>query len=219
MNKKRSKGIQPYVAAILFGALGGLALWHWGAPSGDQMREKVREAEKSELAKIPASELDETGGPARRYVTAVQEGRCEEIIAMTWWMEERLRYVRTTASKPEEVEDAHERLCATILERTPEGNQLTPEGIEEQYVFTPAAQIEILGADRGRDDLEKPVRHRTWMEVTYQTKNRALRDRSGNAIKSLIVGVNVSTDGYVLKAGVVGNLDIDLDSLSYRWTT
>lgn len=219
VKSKRGNGLKPYIAAILFGALGGLALWHWGVPNADQMKAKVRMAERAGLSTLPEGELGDAASLASGYASAILEGRCGDVIAMTWWMEERLRHVRMTTSNAQDVEDAMEDLCARTIKRTPEGNRLGPEGIEEQYVFRPGASFQVIGADEGRDDLEKPVLHRTWIEVTYSTEVQALRDRSGNAIKSLIVGVNVSKDGYVLKAGVIGNLDIDLDSLLYKWTT
>jgi hypothetical protein len=63
--------------------------------------------------------------------------------------------------------------------------------------------------------LSKPVQERVWLLVTYPAADRALCDETGKAIRSIRVGVNVSPDSYVVKAGVVGNLDIDRDSISY----
>jgi hypothetical protein len=47
--------------------------------------------------------------------------------------------------------------------------------------------------------------------------SRDLRNQSGIPIRALRVGVNVSTDDCVPKAGVTGNLDIDRKSISHEW--
>jgi len=53
--------------------------------------------------------------------------------------------------------------------------------------------------------------------VSYPAPTQSLKDENGTPIKWLRVGVNVSADGYVLKAGVIGNLEIDFESISYNW--
>jgi hypothetical protein len=57
------------------------------------------------------------------------------------------------------------------------------------------------------------------MRVTYPSRRGALRDGKGIPIRSITVGVNVSTEGLALKANVIGNLDIDWESISYDWDT
>jgi hypothetical protein len=108
-------------------------------------------------------------------------------------------------------------LVESLQESAPEGNQLRFEGIEDQYVFSPAATLEIAGTDGGRSDLERPAAYRIWILVTYPERRWALLDPDRLAIRSLRVGVNVTHDGFVLKANVIGNLDVQWDSLNYAW--
>lgn len=215
MKQEKGKRAKSYIVAILFGVSGGLILWHWGAPfeQGDGGSGKGMALDPGK------ARPGDSGRDAKRYASAIQSGHCDDVIAMTFWMQEHLQHVRMTSSDPNEESKAREELCRRWLERTPEGNQLSPEGIEDAYVFIPGAEVTVIGADDGREDLDKPVRERTWLEVQYPTRFRALHDQEGNPIRSLTVGVNISRDGYVLKAGVLGNLDIDFDSVSYRWTS
>ena len=102
-------------------------------------------------------------------------------------------------------------------QRLAEGNRLRPEGIEDQYVFAGGVTVTPVGIDAGRDDLERPVKDRTWVRVTFPDRSTALRDEAGLPIRSLVAGINVSEDGFVLKANVVGNLEIDADSIQTFW--
>lgn len=219
MKDDKGKRAKSYIVAILFGVSGALILLYWGAPSPDYFVEEHGGPGKGMGFDPGKARSGDDGREAVRYASAIQSGRCDDVIAMTLWMQERLQYVRMTSSDPNEESKAREELCRRWLERTPEGNQLSPEGIEDAYVFTPGAEVTVIGVDDGREDLDKPVRERTWLEVRYPTKFRALHDQEGNPIQSLTVGVNISRDGYVLKAGVLGNLDIDFDSVSYHWTS
>ena len=118
---------------------------------------------------------------------------------------------------PEEVEKAREALCERVLGRAVEGNQLRPEGVEDRYVFSPGATIEEIGTDEGRNDLAQPARERTWFRVTYPSKDHALFDTTGRPIRTLDVAVNVSAEGAVLKASVVGNVEINRASVCCDW--
>ncbi len=156
-------------------------------------------------------------GSAMRYARAVQEGDCEEVIQSTQWMVERLEQVRLEAGESDEVDVARDGLCKKMQVRLVERNQLQTEGIEDQYLFSPGADLEVAGTDDGRQHLARRVWERTWIRVSYPSRHCAPRDELGRPIKSLLVGVNVSADGRVLKSGVLGNLDIDRDSIVYDW--
>ena len=154
---------------------------------------------------------------ALRYAQALKEGDWETVIDQTLWMRERLDYVRLEGGGEEAAAREREHLARRLAERSPEENQLRPEGVEDQFVFAPGAEIAVAGVDAGRDDLERPVAARTWLRVTYPRQAQALRDAQNLPIRALTAGVNVDEKGYVLKAGVVGNLEIDMDSISRDW--
>lgn len=159
----------------------------------------------------------EQGVEAARYVAAMQAGRWDEVVDLTCWMQERLLRVNIQTENPETRAQARTELINRLRDRSVEQNQLRPEGVEDGYLLSPQARVTAVGTDKGRSDLERPVKSRTWYEVVYVERHRALRDPAGSPIHSLRVGVNVSTDGYVLKASVVGNLDVDWNSLRYDW--
>jgi hypothetical protein len=152
-----------------------------------------------------------------RYVNAYQSGNCDEVIGLTEWMNRRLEKAALEKSGDEAVEALRQELQSRIVERPVEGNRLGSEGVEDAYVFAPGTEVRFVSSDKGHEELSQPVRERVWVRVTYPAQETALRDESGKPIRSITVGINVSSDGFVVKAGVVGNLDIDRKSISYEW--
>lgn len=193
-------------------------MWYWGAPSPEDV--VTRSEDSAQVAQLDALRSVDAelawDAAAKAYVDALQAGLCDPVIDRTWWIQERLEYVQRTEGQTA-AERAYEEQCEELLTRTAEGNQLTNEGIEDKYIFVPGAEIGLLKIDGGRSDLAKPVASRSWIRVTFPTEYRAPRDRAGNAIRRIRVGLNVSSDGYVLKAGVRGNVEIDWESISTAW--
>ena len=214
MGRQDAKGVWNWVVAAGVGALAGLMLW-WGLRQGIPQDPNV-----AGQLRPPVAASGETTRPdnvAIRYARAFQRGAWDEVIGLTWWMQERLAWVQLQSADAADLAEARRGLRARLRKRSVPGNQLRPEGIEDQYIFTPEAEFEEVGVDAGRTDLAKPVRERMWIRVTYAERNRAPRDEAGRPIRSITVGVNVSTDGFVLKAGVVGNLDLLKRSVRYDW--
>ncbi|MCC6487194.1 MAG: hypothetical protein IT364_06810 [Candidatus Hydrogenedentes bacterium] len=162
---------------------------------------------------------------AVRYARAVQDGFCEEIVRRTAWMDDRMHRVALESSGEDAMESAWDGLCGKALDRSVEGNVLLPEGIEDWYIFAPGASFEVTGIDDGRDDLDRAVAKRVWIRVTFsrqQTAPLARAEDGGEmmAIRAVTVGINLSREGrLVVKAGVLGNLDIDMSSLSFDWSS
>jgi len=152
-----------------------------------------------------------------RYAEALQAGDWDTVIDRTLWMRERLERVQLESGSSESVEEARMELRARLGDRSIVGNQLRLEGVEDQYVFVPDATLALIGSDEGRDDLAEPTAERVWIRVTFPTRGRALRDEQSLPIHALTAGVNTSSEGHILKANVIGNLDIDLESISYDW--
>ncbi len=161
-----------------------------------------------------AGEVDH---PAWRYARALQEGACEDVVEMTLWMQERLKRVAAMSDSADAVQEARAALCAEVGVREPAGNQLTGEGIEDKYVFAPGATLEVVAVDAGQEDLAAPVKERVWIRVTYPSRMHALRDSASLPIRSLTVGVNVSEQDQILKANIVGNVEVYTESISYAW--
>lgn len=152
-----------------------------------------------------------------RYAQAVVQEDWNTVIGLTLWMQERLERARTQAGGPEAQEAVRRALAQSLAEQHLADNQLKQEGVEDAYVFSPGATLEFVGRDAGREGLERPTAERLWIRVAYPARERALRDPVGLPIRSLRVGVNISPDGFVLKSNVVGNLDIDWESIQYDW--
>lgn len=164
---------------------------------------------------VSASAAGHEAGAAMRYARALQEGNCDEAIALTFWMRERIE--RAQLENPKRLADIREELCRSLTDRRIEGNRLAEEGMEDQYLLAPGCELTLVGVDKGRDDLERPAASRAWIRVTYPREEGAPLDLAGLPIRSLVAGINTTTDSYVLKAAVVGNLEIPLDSIDTNW--
>ena len=237
---KRGTWLGPAAAAAALGVLGGLSVWILGAPllregtprlapesapntetNSDQPLVAGAEGEAYGTTgeTLAASALPPGTSPAMAYATAVQTGNGERVVAMTAWMQERLRHIKTTTGDAVSLEAEEAKLEGRISTRNVEDNRLGDVGVEDQYVFVPGAKLEVLGTDDGETGLAQPAEERTWIRVTYPTRSRALRDEGGIAIRSIVVGVNVSRSGLILKSSVAGNLDFEHDSISYNWAS
>jgi hypothetical protein len=195
------------VALVLIGVFAGFAFWWSIVP-----RESAQDAHGV------FGLTNGVGNPvATRYASAFQRDAWDEIIDATGWMRQRLTHIRIETGDAAAEVEARNQLKARLGDRRVEGNRLRAEGIEEQYVFTKTARLETVGLDSGRSGLELATQDRTWIRVTYPFKKEAVRDERGMPIRSLTVGLNVSPDGLVLKANLIGNMDIDWMTVSYDW--
>ena len=154
---------------------------------------------------------------ALAYAEALKRGDTEEVIGRTRWMQDRLKRVLLETGDSDAVEEARSKLADKLTDRRLEGNQLRPEGVEDQYVFPPDCALRLAGEGVGPEGLAGRAEAMVWIEVTYPTQERALLDESGAPIRSLLAGVALSAEGDVLKAGVVGNMQIDRDKIGYDW--
>ena len=215
-----------WILTAALGVMAGVGFWLWTAPSKSEsgMGAAPRPEKAPMLTSNPASSVSESGPVAGnpvalRYAAAFQQGAWDEIVDMTCWMRQRLMRVQLETGSAAARQEAHAALVKRVSDRKVEGNRLRPEGIEDQYVFAGDAKIEPAGLDGGHPSLEQPTKDRTWIRVTYCSRRTALRDDKGIPIRSIIAGINVSTGDLVLKANVIGNLDIDRRSISYDWET
>lgn len=156
-------------------------------------------------------------GIALRYAMAHQQGRSDEIVDTTYWMKERLEIALGPTGDRAEERRVRGHLRAMATERNAGGDILRPEGVADRYLFPPGTLVEEQRSDAGLAGLAAEVWKRDWLTVTYPNRRVALRDAQGRPIRSLLVGLNVTQDGYILKAGVVGNAEIDRASISLNW--
>lgn len=191
-----------------------------GAVVGLYVKARIRSANAinsgpaTETGGSPDSPMEDSA--AWHYARAYQEGDWNTVLRMTLWAQERLQLIRSSGTA-EDVSKEEDALLASFGTRTMVENRLLDTGVDDQYIFTPTAALVFDTVDEGRQDLEMPVARRTWMTVTYPARERALLDSESLPIRSVRVGVNVSHDGYVLKANIIGNLDIDWTSIRYDW--
>ncbi|MBI4556033.1 MAG: hypothetical protein HY706_00490 [Candidatus Hydrogenedentes bacterium] len=205
-----------WLVASVIGAMTGFLVWYLGGPMGPILSTVPASPPKPLVSKGKNPE-PVPSGPGMAYARALQSGDYEQVVSRTDWMMDRLERVRLETDDVASVEAARVRLCDALRERRPGGNRLTLQGMEDQYVFMTDAALKTVAMDTGRTDLDRPVKSREWIRVTYAAPERAPRDEADQPIHAWTIGVNLSDAGTVLKAGVVGNLEFDRDSISYDW--
>lgn len=201
---------------IACAAAGVFSLWYWGAPTGEHIQRQVEKKKSKEFREQVNAELDPLTAKAIAYIEAVRDCDCEELVARTAWMQERLTNLAANATESE-LEEERRALCERACKRDDAGYRLVQEGVRDQYLFFPGITYQFVGKDGGRDDLAAPVATRAWVEVKFASPLRCLIDEAGRSISGLTVGINVSADGKVLKADVLGNAEIQYDSIRYSW--
>lgn len=157
----------------------------------------------------------ETVANAMKYAQALQNGQFQQALLQLNWVQERLERVRAAQGTAEAENAALAQLVEEISTSARTGAVLRVEGIEDQFVFVPRALVGYSAADAGRADLERPTAGRAWLRVSYPEPAIAPKDVDGRSIKTLTVGLNVAADGRILKAEIVGNLEIDRFSIGY----
>ncbi len=215
----RRTQILSIAVVLLVTALGGLALWKSGGANREFLTNQRETAlQKREAAGLSDEQVEQLLAWAEDYVHAVQRRDCEQVIAMTAWMQDRLDYVRARASDAvAEEQAAREDLCQKIHRVPPDRSELSEGGVDDAALFTPLAEVELVSVDPGADDLEAPSAGRVWLRVRYPGPNDALRDASGRSIKTIRAGLTLSPEGRVIKAGIVGNVEIDTESEPVYW--
>lgn len=157
----------------------------------------------------------EVTGTAIKYAQLLQTGQVQQALFMVNWVQERLERVRAGSAAADAENEAMAAMVAEASLADRSRAVLLEEGIEDQYIFVPRAQIEIAGADAGRAGLEKPVAGRVWLRVTFTDPASAPKSMEGRAVRRLTAGLNISQDQRILKSEIVGNLEIDRFSIAY----
>lgn len=152
---------------------------------------------------------------ALNYAELMRAGQYQQALLKVAWVEDRLARVRAERGDAAAENDALAGLVADVARVDRSNAVLRSEGIEDQYVLASRAQVEVAGADAGRGGLERKTAGRAWLRVSYPEPGLAPRDEGGRAIRSLTVGLNLSDDQKVLKAEIVGNMEIDRFSIRF----
>lgn len=163
----------------------------------------------------PAAGYEDAAANAMKYVQALQTGQYQQALLQLDWVRERLDRVRAAQGTADAENNALAQLAAQMASTDRSNAVLREEGIEDQYIFVPRAEVALSGADAGRGDLERPTAGRAWLRVRYPEPAVAPKGSDGRSIKTLTVGVNVAADGRILKSEIVGNLEIDEFSVGY----
>ena len=215
---QKEKRFKRFIVTLVFGAAAGLGL-------GTLVKDIVAPSDGPAVAGLASGQAGFGAQPeatlesdeAWRYVAAIQANNGAAVVARTLWMQDRLRRVLAEEGSQEAVAAERDKLGKRVTDRNFKSNHLRVSGVEDWYVFAPGATVEVVQKDSGAEGLAAPVASRTWFRVTYAERSAALCDTTGIPIRSLIAGVNISEKGLVLKAGIIGNLEIVRDSIQYDW--
>jgi len=214
---KRRPGALNWLLAAAVGVTAGIVVWLVVSSQTGDESPTIPSGDERPTAPGEADDGVAPGAPALAYAQAVQQRAWDQVIDRTLWMQDLLTKAALASSDPDAVAQARERMRRRLRDRTVSGNQVRPEGIRDLYVFVPGARIEVASEDAGRDDLAALADRRTWLRVAFPSRLRAPLDGTGRPIYAMTVGVNVGAAGHVLKANVLGNVEIDRDSFDYKW--
>lgn len=214
-SRSRGRGSRSTALSVALGflVLCGVGMWLAGPQQKDFLEaQETYRKERDGGSALPPEEAERVQRVAQQYAYALREGDCDTAIGLTYWMQERLARIAADSGQAA-ARRVHQELCAELLDVEPTDRQLRDEGIEDSAVFRAPAEFRPLRTDAGEDNLAAPVAGRLWIEVTYPGMESAIRDPDGRPIRQIRVGVTVSTDGLVLKTGVLGNVELDYDSV------
>ena len=165
-----------FLLALLAGAASGTLVAFACRGYLEEIKQSTQGLPKSPAQAVHPIRVNLESLPAWRYATALAEGDFDTAVDMTLWMRERLSYRRLETGDEAAVAQTREELKAALADRSIEGNHLLPEGVEDQYLFTPGAELAVVGEAPGADDLEASALRKTLIEITYPNRETALRD-------------------------------------------
>jgi hypothetical protein len=211
VDKKSSKDFLPYIVVISIAIAGVVSLLYYGPPTREYLEIQKLNQIETKIALHPT----ENAFHVDSYIKAIQERDCEYIVRVTWWMQERLRNELANGASQTELESTQQEMCNSLFQPEKSEYFLSLEGLVDGALFPQGVEWKILGADAGIKTLSKPVLERIWVELTYSGVPNGPKTSQGVPLKSIIAGINISKDEYVLKGDIRGNWNIDQESLLY----
>ncbi len=217
-----------FISALLIGGVIGIllgsAIKMFYAPIKTVPKEMKTVVEKKknvygEKIKKNETEVFESH-PAMAYVKAYQEGKWEDIIEQTLWIQERLKFVSNASNNDEgKILIEKQDIAKKIQNRDINNNYLTKEGVEDQYIFIPEAKVSIIGIDNKGPFTDKRIKEMVWLSVEYPKPSKALRNEKQIPIKSLVCSISINNDGKIVKSSIIGNVKIDYSSIKLWYST
>jgi len=184
------------------------------------MREPMANAMPPSSATVDM--LDEE--PASLYVKAVVRGEFADVFFRTAWMQARVDYLRDTLGETEGDRAADEffrqqQLEFLALDDTPVA--LGTDGVEDRILFGRALGCELLHRE---DNVKQPAirpgeplsEYR--YKLTYPNASLTPSLPSGLKVKELEVSLFTTARDKVVKANVVGNAVIHVDTIKYYFS-
>ena len=211
MDKKSSKGFLPYIVVISVTIVGVVSLLYYGPPTKEYMELQKLNQIETKIALHPTDNAFHVDS----YIKAIQTRDCEYILRVTWWMQERLRNELAKGASQTELDSIRQEMCNSTFQLENSDYLLSLEGPLDGALFPQGVEWKVLGADAGIGSLAKPVSERIWVELSYSAVPNGPKTNTGIPLKSVIAGINISTDQYILKGDIRGNWNIDQESLLY----
>ncbi len=218
-----------FITALLIGAIMGVllgtAVKMFYAPIRTVPKEmkNILEKKKDMYGNVRIDETDAeifNNHPAMVYIKAYQEGKWETIVEQTLWIQERLKHISKSNNTNPQILDREKRdIINRISVRDINKNYITKEGVEDQYIFSPEAKINIIGIDNKGPFIDKRIKEMVWIQVEYPQPSKALRNEKQIPIKSLVCALAINSEGKIVKSSIIGNAKIDFSSIKIWYST
>jgi len=209
--EKSLKDFLPLVSAISMGVIGVGSLLYFGSPNKEYLDKQKLNQKETKIELRPAKNPFHVDS----YIEAIQTRDCDYILRVTWWMQERLRNAQADDRSRTDLDRIKQEMCDSMFQLEKNDYSLSLVGLVDGALFPQGVEWKILGADAGIDSLAKPVLERIWIELTYSGVPNGPKTSQGIPLKSMIAGINISEDQYILKGDIRGNWNIDQKSLLY----
>ncbi|GEM_PF-2848655 len=158
--------------------------------------------------------------PVMLYVRAYQEGKWDEIVEQTQWIQERIKFISNNGdNKQEKIINEKKEIIKKIQDRNINKNYLTKEGVDDQYIFLPEAKINIIGIDDKGPFIDKRIKETVFLNVEYTKPSKALRNEQQIPIKFLVCSLSVNSEGKIVKSSIIGNAKIEYSSIKLWYLT
>ena len=220
MKMSQSKQLIPIILVIVLTLLGAWAIIRQGPPSTaflskQQLNKAIRDKEEGASTLVAATQ----GELVKRYIKAYQMKNCDDVCSMTWWIQERMEKINKQYSDDlTRIEQEKAQMCDNLFAVNPKESTVDLLGLDDQYLLGSMSVYTVIGADPGRMDIEKKVKERVWVKFVYSNPQTAPKLKNNPLpVHSIVAGVNISEDNYILKGSVRGNWEVDLSSISTKW--
>lgn len=226
-DKSKYSFLDKFLSALLLGAVLGLLIGSFIRMFYTPIRlipeQMKKEYEKKKQRSLPFEEENlilPPDHPIITYIRAYQNGNYEQIIQQTLWIQDRIQFLREIENKnDDEIQQEIKRIVEQLKEKDINENFLTPNGVDDKYLFSSDSTIKVIDIQKNNTEEEDPrIKEKYYLKIEYHKPSTALRNEKQIPIQSLIAVISITENGKVVKTNIKGNAQIIANSIKVWYT-